>query len=325
MNRQLNRRDFCGLAGVAASMVTPAFAQGSGRPIRLIVGFGAGTGPDVIMRIVAERMAQQLGQPILVDNKPGGEGIPAAQEAMRAPADGSALYFGSGQSLIATPILRAATGLPYDAFKDFTPVTQLGLFTLALVAAPGLPVNNFGEFVAHVRSRPREYNFATSSINNRLISLQVITQYKLEMTHVPYKAETQGLLDLMANRVHMQSVSIASGVPAHVRDGKLKVLFVQRGTRSTMLPDVPTAREVGADIRISPWSGLFGPAGMPKALAERYAQAYRAAVSADDVRQRFDQLGFEPVPTTPDEMAAMHRTEYEAFGKIVQEFAIKID
>lgn len=319
----LNRRDFS-LAAMAAAAGAPALAQVGARPVKLVVGFGPGSGPDVISRIVAERMGQQLGQPVIVDNKPGAEGIIAAEAAARAAPDGGTLYFGSGHSLVGTPILRGAT-VPYDPFKDFTPICQMGLFTLAVLTAPGVPANNFAEFIEYVRAHPHQLNFATSSINNRVTSLQLVAQYKLDMLHVPYKSETLGLTDLMANRVHLQSASLASGVPGFAKAGRLKVLFVQRGTRSAMLPDVPTVKEAGADIKISPWSGLFGPAGMPRALAERYAQAYRAAVAANDVRERFDQLGFEPVPTTPDELAAIHRTEYEVFRKVVAENNIKFD
>lgn len=319
----LNRRNFS-LGALAAVAGAPALAQVGARPIKLIVGFGPGTGPDVISRLVAERMTKELGQPVIVDNKAGGEGIIAAEAATHAAPDGTTLYFGSGHSLIGTPILRAGT-VPYDPFKDFTPVCQMGLFTLAVVTAPGVPANNFAEFLDYVRAHPHQLNFATSSINNRVTSLQLVAQYKLDMIHVPYKSETLGLTDLMANRVHLQSASLAAGLPGFAKAGKLKVLFVQRSTRSSMLPDVPTVKEAGADIKISPWSGLFGPAGMPRALAERYAQAYKTVVAAGDLRERFDQLGFEPVPSTPDELAAIHRTEYEVFKKVVAENNIKFD
>lgn len=320
----LSRRQFSLAASAALAAGPAAFARTAGRPIRLVVGFPPGGGLDVVTRVVAEKMGQQLGQPIFVDNKPGGEGVISAEFVAKAPPDGGTLYVGSSNSLIGTPILRGPAAVPYDPFKDFTPITQMGLFNLMWIVAPGLPVTTLQEFVAYVKARPGQLNYASSNTTTRLAALQMLSQFKLDMAHVPYKGDAPAQTDLMADRVHMMVATVASA-RAYVQDHRMKALMVQRGARTPVLPDVPTTAEAGANIRISPWSGLFGPAGMQPALVDRYAQAYRASVAGKELRERFEQLGFEPVPTTPQEMAAIHRTEYEVFRKAVQEDGIKFE
>lgn len=319
----LSRRHF-NMAAAAAVLGSPAIAQVGGRPVRIVVGFPAGGGLDQVVRVIAQQMGSQLGQSFIVDNKPGGDGIIAADAAAKAQADGSTIYVGSGQSLIATPLLRGPSAVPYDPFKDFTPITQMGLFTLVWVTAPNLPSNSVAEFASYVRARPGQLNYAGTNTTTRLAALQFLAQHKLEMAHIPYKGEPPAFTDLMTNRVQML-VGTLAGVRPYVKDGKMKALMLQRGARTPALPEVPTTMEAGANIKISPWSGIFGPANMPQAVVTRYSQAYRAAVSGHEVREQFEQLGFEPVPTTPAEMAAIHRSEYEVFRKAVQEDGIKFD
>ena len=318
----LKRREFSALAG-ALLLGSGARAQTAGRPIRLVVGFTPGGGVDVVARLVADHMGRQLGQPIIVDNKPGGGGVIAADHVAKGPADGSLLVMGTANSMTGPPLLQPSQ-VPYDPFKDFTPVTQMGLFSLVLVIPPQLPVNNLAEFVAYARERPGKLNYASSNPTVRLAAIQLFAQHKLDLMHVPYKGEAPGAADIMANRVHALFGTVAGSGPL-VKDGRLKALLVQRDTRSPGLPEVPTARELGANIQISPWSGLFGPANLPAAIAERYSQAYRTAVALPEVRQRMDQLGFEPVPTSPQEMGAIHRREYDILRMAIQEQGIKFD
>ena len=318
----LTRRHFNFTAG-AAFLSSPALAQVDSRPIRLVVGFAAGGGVDTVSRIVAELMGQQLGQMIIVDNRPGADGVISADFIAKSAPDGSTIYVGTGNGLVSSPILRPAD-IRYDPFRDFTPVTQMGQFTMAWLVAPGMPVSNLAEFIAYVRARPGQLNCASSNHSSRLATAQLFQQHKLEMTHVPYKGDAPAMLDLMANRVHVM-VGALAGARAFLKDGKMKALMVQRNSRSPAFPDVPTTQEAGANTRFSPWSGIFGPGAMPVAVVDRYNQAYRAAVSGQAARDRFEQLAFEAVPTTPREMAAIHRTEYDLFRKAVHEDGIKLE
>lgn len=312
-------------AGCAAlSLAAGAAAQTEGRPIRIVLGFPAGGGSDTVLRVVAQRLSQQLGQPVVVDNKPGADGIIAADAVAKSPPDGNTLYFGSSNALVAAPVLRGKQAIPYDPFKDFTPVANLGRFALVLVTAPSVPAKNVAQLNQYVRSRPGELNYASGHSVGRLAAIQLLGQGKLDMLHVPYKGDALALTDLMSGRVHMM-FSTEAAVRGFVQEGKLNALAVLRETRSPQLPNVPTAKEAGLRITVSPWAGLYGPANMPAATVERINQALRAALGGQEARERLEPLGFEAAVSTPAEMAALHRDEYEVFRKAVQDDGIKFE
>ena len=321
MNRRLVLQ-FLTVAG-AGFCAVPVLAQTANRPIRLILGFTAGGGSDIVLRVIAQSLSQQLGQPVVVDNKPGGDGIIAADLAAKSAPDGLTLYFGSGNSMVATPVLKK-TAVPYDPFKDFTPVASLGRFTMVMVTAPGVPVRTVAEFVEYVRARPGKLNYASSHSTARLAAIQFLLQYKLDMEHVPYKGDAPAMTDLLGDRVHMM-FGTAAGVRGFVQDGKFRALMSLRDSRSPTMPGVVTSKEAGAQISVSPWAGLYGPAGMPAAAVDRINQALRAAVAGAEIRDRLEQLGFEPAISTPAELGSIHRSEYEVFRKAVQEDGIKFD
>ena len=312
-------------AGCAALLVAAgAAAQTEGRPIRIVLGFPAGGGSDTVLRVVAQRLSQQLGQPVVVDNKPGADGIIAADAVAKSPPDGNTLYFGSSNALVAAPVLRGKQAIPYDPFKDFTPIANLGRFALVLAAAPSVPVRNVAQLNQYVRSRPGELNYASGHSVGRLAAIQLLGQGKLDMLHVSYKGDAPALVDLMSGRVHMM-FSTEAAVRGFVQDGKLNALAVLREGRSPQLPNVPTARDAGLRITVSPWAGLYGPANMPAATVERIHQALRTALGGQEARERLESLGFEAAVSTPAELAALHRDEYEVFRKAVQDDGIKFE
>ena len=312
------------VAAVAAVLLAvPAVAQPQDKPIRIILGFTAGGGSDIVLRSIAQSMSQQLGQPVIVDNRPGGDGIIAADLAAKAAPDGLTLYFGSGNSMVATPILRKGA-VPYDPIKDFTPVANLGRFTMVLVTAPGVPAKNVAEFVEYARAHPGKLNYASSHSTARLAAIQLLNQYKLDMAHIPYKGDAAAMADLMADRVQMM-FGTAAAVRPFVQDGKFRAIMVLRDAHSGVLADVPTNRDAGARISIAPWAGLFGPANMQPAAVARINQALRAAVTGNEMRERLEQMGFEAAISTPAELGAILRSETEVFRKAVQEDGVKFD
>lgn len=312
-------------AMLAALLLTAAAqAQNSGRPIRIVLGFPAGGGSDTVLRVIAQRLSQQLGQTVIIDNKPGGEGIIAADSVAKAPADGTTLYFGSSSALIAVPILRDGKGIPYDPFKDFTPIANMGRFSMFMVSSPAVPAKTISEFIQYTRTRPGALNYASANSVTRLAALQMLTQNRLDMTHIPYKGDAAAITDVISGRVHMM-FSTGAAVQGFVKDGRLQALVTLRETRSPQLPNVPTAKEAGLRISVSPWSGIYGPAHMPAATVERINQALRTALGTKDARDQLEQLGFEPTVSSPAEMAAIHRDEYEVFRKAVQEDGIKFE
>ena len=322
----LTRRTFRRFAAGCAALLLAAgaAAQTEGRPIRVVLGFPAGGGSDTVLRVIAQRLSQQLGQPVVIDNKPGADGIIAADAVAKSPPDGNTLYFASSNALVAAPVLRGKQAIPYDPFKDFTPVANLGRFALVLVTAPSVPARNIAELIEYVRSRPGALNYASGHSVGRLAAIQLLGQGKLDMLHVPYKGDAPALTDMISGRVHLM-FSTEAAVRGFVKEGKLNGLVVLRDLRSPQLPNVPTAKEAGLRITVSPWAGLYGPANMQAATVERINQALRAALSGPEARERLEQLGFEAAISTPAEMAAIHRDEYEVFRKAVQDDGIRFE
>lgn len=292
------------------------------QPIRVVLPFSPGAGTDIVMRLIGDQMSQQLGQVVLTVNRPGGEGIIGASEVARAMPDGLTLLFATGNGLIAQPLLKGSAGVPYDPFKDFTPISSLGRFTLVLVAAPGVPVNNVAELVEYVRARPGKLNYAASSTATRMAVIQLMNQYKLDMAYVPYKGDAPALQDLLADRVQLMVTTAAAAIP-FAKDNRLRPLVVLRDTRSPVMPTVPDRKEAGVRITVGTWSGLYGPGKLPAATVERINRALHRSLAVTELHDRLEQLGFEPVPTTPAEMEAIHRQEYELFRKAIQDDGIK--
>ena len=318
----LSRRGFAAL--LAGGMAGAASAQPAGRPVRIVLGFAAGGGSDAMMRVLALQLTQQLGQTVLIDNRPGAEGVIAADSVARAAPDGTTLFFASNGPLVALPILRGKASVSYDPFKDFTPVALMGRFTMVMVAAPNLPVRDFREFVQYARSKPGGLNYASANTVTRMAAIQLMAQTKTELVHVPYKGDSAALLDLMADRVQMMFTT-AAAVRGHVKENKVRPLLVLGNNRSPLLPDVPTATEAGVRITASPWAGLYAPANTPAATVERLNKALRASLSTAEVRDQMDKLGFEPTPSSPAEMAALHRAEYDLFDKTVNQDGVKFE
>ena len=308
----------------ASCMAGSGMAQTAGKPIRIVLGFPAGGGSDTVLRVIAQRLTQQLGQTVVVDNKPGAEGIIAADSVAKSPPDGNTLYFASSNALVAAPILRGRQGIPYDPVKDFTPIANLGRFALVMVVAPSVPAKTSNEFIQHVRSKPGALNYASGHSVGRLAAIQFLAPAKLDMLHVPYKGDAPALTDLISGRVHMM-FSTEAAVRGFVKEGRLNALLVLRDSRSPQLPGVPTVREAGLRISVSPWAGLYGPANMPAALVERINKAVHAALAGNEARELLDKYGFEPSVSTPAEMAAIQREEYDIFDKAVHEDGIKFE
>ena len=318
----LARRQLVAL-GTAALLAGPVVGQ-TQKAIRIVLPFPPGGGADAVMRIIAQQLMQQLGPPVIIDNKPGADGVIAASEVVRAAPDGTTLFFASGNSMVSAPLLRGRPAVPYDPFKDFTPIGSLGRFTMVMLVAPGVPVSTLAELVAYVRARPGQLNYASGFITARLAAMQLMNQYKLEMQNVPYKGDAGALTDLMSDRVQVMFTT-AAAARGFVNDHKVRALLVLRDTRSPVLPDVPTMKETGARIAVSPWAGLYGPANLPPVVVDRINQALRGAMAGKQIRDQLEQLGYEPVPSTPEEMAAIHRGEYEIFRKAVQEDGVKFE
>jgi tripartite-type tricarboxylate transporter receptor subunit TctC len=290
---------------------------------RLIVPFAPGGAADTIARVVAKGMTLQLNQLVIVENKPGANGIIAAQDVIRAAPDGCTIMLGTNTALVAEPALREPP--PYDPFKSFTPLSSAGEFSMFLAVSPSLPSGSLKEFLDHVAANPGKYNSGSSNSAAELAMLQLLATRGAKVVNARYKGDVQAMTDLVGGQIHMM-FSTGTLTPGFVKDGKIKSLVTLLPQRSPLLPDVPTAAELGIGaLTIAPWAGFFGPAGMPPPIVDRWSLELRNALARDDVREQLVAQGFSGYGMTSPDFAAFHRRQWDAFTKTVRENNVKFD
>jgi tripartite-type tricarboxylate transporter receptor subunit TctC len=312
-------------ATAAASSLPSAHAQTAypSRPIRLVVGFTAGGAADVVTRIIAKGFAAEIGTDVYVDNRPGADGIISAQEVMRAPADGYTLLLGTNTAMVAVPTTRPNP--PYDPFKAFTPLTTAGEFSMFLAVSPKMPGKSLDDFLQEVAAHPQKYSSGSSNSAAELAMLQLLGTRKTRVVNVRYKGDAQAMTDLVSGQIQMM-FSTGTLTPTFVKDGRIRSLVTLLPQRSPLLPDVPTARELGiGKLTITPWAGFFAPPGMAPQLTERISAALRAALARPEIRGQLVAQGFSGYGLTPAEFTAFFRRQYDAFVTTVRENNVRFD
>ena len=280
----------------------PAAAQYPAKSIRLIMPFPAGAAADTAARIVAQPLSQVLGQPVLVDNKPGADGAIAAELAAKSVPDGYTLLFAGPTQMLGVPTLRKNP--PYDPVADFAPITSVVKFAFFLVVHPSVPAKTLPELIDYVRVNPGKLNYASGNIIGVLATAQLMSLGKLDMVHVPYKGEPLAIPDLLDARVHMMFGSGAIVAPL-VKEGKLRALATLLQVRSSLLPSVPTIAEAGMPrLTVVPWGGLFAPAKTPKDIVERLSREVNVILKRSDIREQLEKQALEPAGSTPNELEA---------------------
>ena len=305
-----------------------ALAQGfpaPGKAVRVVVGFPPGGGTDIQARLVAPKFSEALGAPVVIDNKPGASTMIAAQEVARAAPDGYTLLYTFSGTMAQNPHTLAA--VPYDPFRDFTPISNGARGPLVLVAWPGLPAENLQSLIAYGKSNPGKLNCASfgagtsGHINCELLGRNA----GIEIVHVPYKGGADAYKDLFAGRVHLMFDPATTAVP-NAKSGKLKMYGVVAERRVPMLPEVPTIAEQGVPgFEGIAWVGLVAPAGTPKPIIARLHTEVAKALAIPEMHDRFTGLGSEPVGNTPQEFGAYIRAEIEKWGKVIKESGAKVD
>lgn len=304
-------------AAMFAVLPLPAAAQYPSKPIRIIMPFPAGSAADTATRVVAQSLSQVLGQPVIVDNKPGADGAIAAELAAKSAPDGYTLFEAGNTQMLGVPILRKNP--PYDPVADFTPITSLVRFAFFLVVHPSVPAKTLTELMDYARANPGKLNYGTGSVNAVLAAAQLKSFGKLDMVHVPYKGDPLVIPDLVDGRVHLMFASGAVVVPL-IKEGKLRALATLLPTRSPLLPDVPTIAEAGMPrLSVSIWGGLFGPAKMPKDIVDRVSREVGAILKRSAVREQFEKLGVEPSGSTPEEFDQYLKAQLIDWGRIARE------
>ncbi len=300
-----------------------ASAQYPNKPVRIVIPFGPGSSTDAIMRILATPLSAALGQQVIIDPKPGGDGAISAIEVARAAPDGYTLGVGSGSPLAAVPALRKNP--PYNPVADFTPITDIGRYTVFLYVNASVPANTFQEFVAYVKANPGKLAYGTGNASGIVAFAQMNTMLGLDMLHVPYKSAPPAVLDLVGNRVQVM-MDPPTAALAFVKEGKLRALATTLRSRSPLLPDVPTIYEAGLpQFTISNWMGLVGPANLPRDIVERINREFAAALKRPEVLAALERQAFIANPSSPEQFAAFIKEQMESYGRLLRAAGVQPD
>ena len=299
-----------GLAlALPASLSQPAAAQTyPGRPVKMVVASVPGGILDTVSRTVATKMAEELGQPFVVENKAGAGGVIGAEAVLKSPADGYTILAVATSHAI-NPSVYAK--LPFDTVRDFAPITQTVALTNLLAVHASVPANNLRELIALAKARPGTLTFgsAGNGQSNHLSGELLRARAGIDIVHVPYKGSAASLNDLVAGNVSMMFVDILSAMP-HVKTGRLKIIAVTGLRRAASVPDYPTLDEAGiTGFNGNSWLGLVAPAGTPKDIVARLSTAAANALRTPEIRERFISQGVEPVGSTPEQYAAFIEAE----------------
>src|SRR5712691_6444989 len=307
---------------VATLFGVHAFAQSyPARPVRMVVPFAAGGAVDTVARALGQKLMETWKQPMLVDNRPGAGGNIAADHVAKAPGDGYTLLI-TTQGFAISPGLYKK--LPFDATRDFAPVTQLTSSFVVLVANPQLPAT-LKELIALAQSRPGAINYGSTGIGAppHLLGELFKGMTGTDMLHVPYKGDAPLSQALLAGEVQVAFMPLA-GVLPHITSGRLRALGVSSKARSATMPDVPTMTEAGVPFEFTGWLGIFAPANAPRDIVIQIQQDMAKAIVAQDLRERWPGWGYEPVGSTPEQFAAKFAVDLATYAKVIREAGIPL-
>jgi tripartite-type tricarboxylate transporter receptor subunit TctC len=313
---------FAFLSVATASFMVGAQAQSyPSKTITFVVPFAAGSATDGLARALAQEVAKEAGQNVIVENKPGANGFIAAQAAAQAAPDGHTVFITTNTTQSANPHLFKK--LPYDPVKDFAPVTALAKGYQIMVVNPKLPVNSVPDVIAHAKKNPGKLSFGAGSSSSR-VAVELFQQMTgTQLLHVPYKSNPLAITDLIGGQVDLMIVDVATGLP-QVQGGKLKGLAVTSRQRSPLVPDLPTIDEAGVKgYEMSYWFGAYVPAKTPEPVIKRLHELLVKAVAAEPVKKFIANTGMEPFTTTPQEFAKFQAAETEQWGRIIKAAGIQ--
>ena len=323
------RRLVLALAYIAAGAVVSGAWQAHvhaqqypSKPIRFVSPFAPGGGNDVISRTVAAKLSENVKQQVIVDNRAGANGIVGTEIAARSPPDGYTIVLIPSGHTVNASLYRK---LPFDAIRDFTPITLVGSSPLVLVVHPSLPVKTVKELVYFAQARPGEITFSSAGIGSsgHLAGALFDTLTGTKLLHVPYKGNSLALTDLIGGQVVLNFATSAS-VMAHVKAGRLRALATTGASRSPSLPDLPTIAESGVkDYETGLWYAFVGPAGIPKEIVQRLNAELVAAIKSPEVHKRLVSVGVDPSPGTPEELAKLMANDLKRWAGVIARIGLK--
>jgi tripartite-type tricarboxylate transporter receptor subunit TctC len=314
--------------GVAASLAAAcAVCQAQtwpSKPIRLLVGFPPGGPTDVVARIVSEKVAGQIGERFVIDNRPGAAGNIAVEILAKSNPDGHTLLY-SSNAIALSPGLYSKLG--YDPLKDLAPITEIGSGCLIFLIHPSLPVTSVKEFIDYAKARPSQLNYASSGAgtSTHLAAVLFSQRTGIQTQHIPYKGTAPSLVDMIAGRTQFLMGAVNTAVP-HVREGRLRALAVTGAKRIQSLPELRTLTESGLPgFVVTTWQGLFAPAGTPAPVLARINSEFAKAVHSPELKPKLEQQDMEPTGPGIEAFTAMYRGELKTWTKVARDAGLKAD
>jgi tripartite-type tricarboxylate transporter receptor subunit TctC len=293
------------------------------RPIRIVIAQTPGSAPDIVARTLAPRLTESLGQQILVDNRPGANGIIGMDHVAKSKPDGYTLVLAVPSALTMNPYVYKQ--LPYNAVRDFVPITQTASNTFGLVINPSLPATSVKQLVALGRSRPGQLNYGSSGIANQthLAAELFSMETGVKMAHVPYKGQSLVLTDLMSGQVTV-SFAPMPGTSQHVESGRVRLLATCGEKRDAVFKNVPTMVESGfPSVVVTGWNGLLGPAGMSRDVAARLQRDIAKFLAVPEIRESLLKQGAEPIGSTPEQFTAFLNAEHQKWSKVIKQAGLE--
>ena len=290
--------------------------------ITLIVPWAPGGSTDILARTLSEQLTKSLGQPVIVDNRAGASGNIGSNVVAKAKPDGYTLLIGSMSTHAMNPALMP--GMPFRGVEDFTPIARIANVVNTMVVHPAVPVKNLPEFIAYAKANPGKVAYASAGAGstNHLSAVLFERAAGVQMLHVPYKGGAPAVLDTLSNQTQVLFSAGTQTLP-HVKSGKLRLLGVTEAKRSALLPDAPTVGETLPGYELGVWYGAFGPPGMSAELVTKLNAEINKALANPEVRSRMDAIGVELVRGSPQEFAAVLRSDADRYGKVIRELGIK--
>ncbi|MDP2238618.1 MAG: tripartite tricarboxylate transporter substrate binding protein [Burkholderiales bacterium] len=317
-------RYFMTVLAALFSLVGAAQAQPyPSKVVRIVLGFPAATTVDLLVRPLAQKLSESLGQQFIVENRAGATGLIANEGVARAAPDGYTLLGAPGSSLTSSPQMFAKP--PFDVLRDFAPIAQIGAFGYVFIAHPGVPVKNVKQLIALARAKPAFLTYGSSGIGSgfHLAGELFTTMANVKMLHVPYKGGAAAMNDMLAGRIDVMFYSLAVTMP-QIRAGKLRPLAVTGVKRDALMPDVPTMEEAGLKgYEITGWHGLLAPAGTPAAVLDKLNAEIVRILQAADMKKLWERYGMETPSTTQAQFAAVIKSDYEMYSKLIKSAGIK--
>jgi tripartite-type tricarboxylate transporter receptor subunit TctC len=316
------------LLAIAAALSLPGVAGAQSyphKPVRLIVPYTAGGAGDIFARTMAQKLTEAFKQQVIVDNRPGANGVIGMELVAKSPPDGYTIVMGNSAPMVLNPSLYAK--LPYDPIKDFAPITLGTRYPYILITHPSVPAKSVEELVALARSKPGglQYGSTGSGSANHLAGEMFKRAAKIDIVHVPFKGSSQALADVLAGHVPLMFDTIVTTVP-QLKAGKVRALAVTGAKRSSQVPDIPTLIETGYAVEMASWQSLLAPAGTPRPIIDRlHSESVKALKMLDVVERLATQGGNELVGSTPEEFAAVIKRELGLYSKVIKDANIKLE